>query len=481
MAQAFKGETIRLDSSRVQIPKSHKPQMRGPGVVFCSPCMEQSLFSDGALEQVANVATLPGIVRASFAMPDIHWGYGFPIGGVAAFDEQEGIISPGGVGYDINCGVRLIKTDFLAKDIQKFIPQVVARLFENIPSGVGSEGRLRMQNAEVSDVLFEGAAWAVRKGYGLQDDLEHTEDSGQMAGAKPDAVSREASKRGAPQLGTLGAGNHFLEVQEVVEVYDEETAKAFGLFKGQLTVMVHTGSRGLGHQVATDYIDVMQNAARMYGIILPDPQLACAPFNSPEGQRYFGAMVASANYAWANRQVITHWVRESFAQATNIAFDKLGMKVVYDIAHNIAKREVHGGQKVVVHRKGATRAFPGGFPGLPESYKDTGHPVLVPGDMGRYSFVMVGTKQGVIEVFASCCHGAGRVLSRNQAIKNFKAGQLCEELKAKGVTVKAKSNETLAEEAPGAYKDVAQVVDVLQAAGIAKKVAKMRPVGVVKG
>lgn len=477
----WQGKTNRLDQNRLEIPVTHKAFMRVPGIIFCSVPMEQGLFADNAPEQVANVASLPGIIKASFAMPDIHWGYGFPIGGVAAFDEKEGVISPGGVGYDINCGVRLLRSNLVAHDVVKHVEKIIGSIYSNVPSGVGSEGKIRLERQELQKVLVEGSAWAVKKGYGYQEDLQFIEDGGQMAGANPDAVSKEAVKRGTPQLGTLGAGNHFLEIQEVTEIYDEKIAGTFGLFVGQMVVLIHTGSRGLGHQVATDYIDVMQNAAKMYGIELPDRQLACAPFMSPEGQRYFGAMAASVNYAWANRQMITHWVRESFERSLGMSQEKLGLGIVYDIAHNIAKRETHLGRKVVVHRKGATRAFPAGFPGLPEAYMETGHPVLVPGDMGRYSFVMVGTKKGAEEVFASCCHGAGRVLSRTQAIKNYRPGQVIEKLRQNGTYLKAANSETISEEAPGAYKDVAMVVDVLDGAGIAKKIAKMRPLGVVKG
>lgn len=473
--------SVRLDATRLEIPTSHKGFMRVPGLVYCSLEMEDQLWKDNAMEQVANVASLPGIVRASIAMPDIHWGYGFPIGGVAAFDEDTGVISPGGVGYDINCGVRLLSTDLEAENAKKHVPKIIDRLFSNIPSGVGSEGRVKVNSSELRDVLTLGSGWAVKNGYGLPEDLEYIEDNGAMKSANPDAVSREASKRGSPQLGTLGAGNHFLEVQEVVQIFDEETASVFGLHKGQLVVLIHTGSRGLGHQVATDYIEVMQNASKMYKISLPDNQLACAPFKSGEGQRYFGAMAAAANYAWANRQMITHWARESLTQALGLSPSKINARVVYDIAHNIAKKETHGGKNVVVHRKGATRALPAGFPGLPAKYKSTGHPVLVPGDMGRYSFVMVGEKKAGEETFASACHGAGRVLSRTQAIKKYNARELVAELGERGIHVKAQSSETLTEEAPGAYKDVAVVVDVLDKAGIARKVAMMRPLGVVKG
>lgn len=473
--------TIRLDGNRIQIPSTYKPGMKVPGLVFASPAMEESLFSDNALEQVANVATLPGIVNASIAMPDIHWGYGFPIGGVAAFEEDKGVISPGGVGYDINCGVRLLSTSLVAKDVVKSVPKIVERLFKNIPTGVGSEGKLKVSRDQLPRILVEGAAWAISQGFGLPEDADYIEEKGAMNGANPDAVSREASVRGLPQLGTLGAGNHFLEIQEVSEIFDEQTAKVFGLFKGQLVALIHTGSRGLGHQVATDYIEVMMAASKKYGIQLIDRQLACAPVKSDEGRRYYGAMAAAANYAWANRQVITHWVRQSLSEGLNISDPKLEARIVYDVAHNIAKMETHGGKKVVVHRKGATRAFCAGMPGLPEAYSSTGHPVLVPGDMGRYSFVMVGTPKGVSEAFASACHGAGRLLSRTKAFERYNVSGLTKQLNEAGVAFMAKSNDTLIEEAPGAYKDVEVVANVLEAAGIAVKIAKMRPMGVIKG
>lgn len=481
MSAKWLDSTIRLDDNLIKIPQTYKPGMRVPGLVFASKAMEESLFSDNALEQVANVATLPGIVNASIAMPDIHWGYGFPIGGVAAFDVDDGVISPGGVGYDINCGVRLLSTALEAKDASRFMQKIVARLFENIPSGVGSQGKLKISRDDFPRVLQYGAKWAVSQGFGLPEDIEFIEDNGAMLGADHEAISREAISRGAPQLGTLGAGNHFLEVQEVVEIFDEETAKAFNLFKGQLTVLIHTGSRGFGHQVATDYIELMLKAAKKYGINLVDRQLACAPINSTEGKQYFAAMAAAANYAWANRQVITHWVRQSLLDAIGISKSRLDAKLVYDVAHNIAKKETHDGKNLMVHRKGATRAFTKGMSGLPQQYINTGHPVLVPGDMGRYSFVMVGTDKGQKEVFASACHGAGRLLSRTKAFEMFTVSGLTKQLGQSGVSFKAKSNDTLIEEAPGAYKDVELVVNVLHNAGIAKKIAKMKPLGVVKG
>ena len=481
MPEKWRSSTERVDDYTIKISKDTKPGMRVPGLIFASREMEESLFADNAVEQVINVATLPGIVKASLAMPDIHWGYGFPIGGVAAFDEDTGVISPGGVGYDINCGVRLLSTNLEAKDAARFMPKIVERLFANIPSGVGSEGKLKISRDEFPKVLVDGAKWAVAEGFGYEEDIDFIEDHGSMVGADPSAISKEAMSRGSPQLGTLGAGNHFLEIQEVTDVYDEEVAKVFGLHKGQLVALIHTGSRGLGHQVATDYIEVMQSAAKKYGINLVDRQLACAPIKSDEGKRYFGAMAASANYAWANRQVITHWVRQSLSEALNLSNSRVGAKIVYDVAHNIAKKETFEGKKVVVHRKGATRAFAAGAPGLPKDYINTGHPVLVPGDMGRYSFVMVGTKKAETETFSSACHGAGRLLSRTKAFERFTVSGLTKQLGESGVTFKAKSNDTFVEEAPGAYKDVEVVTTVLHNAGIARKIAKTKPLGVVKG
>jgi tRNA-splicing ligase RtcB (3'-phosphate/5'-hydroxy nucleic acid ligase) len=479
--QSWSGKTERIDSSRLRLPKSNKSCMRVDGLIFCDENLEKKLISDNAPEQVCNVACLPGIVGNSMAMPDIHWGYGFPIGGVAGFSESDGIISPGGVGYDINCGVRLIRTNLTASDFRGKIKHIVFELFRNIPAGVGSSGRYNADKGELSEILTKGAKWAIKKGFGFRDDFHHIEEGGAMEGADISAVSERAFKRGAGQVGTLGAGNHFVELQEVSETYDAEIADTFGLFPGQLVVLIHTGSRGFGHQVATDYIEVMQKAVKKYNIELPDRQLACAPFSSTEGKKYFGAMVAAANYAWANRQLITHWVRESLVNILGVGITKIGGEIVYDVAHNIAKREIHDGKKLIIHRKGATRAFPAGWNDLPDDYKDTGHPVLVPGDMGRYSYVMVGTKEGAKETFASCCHGAGRMLSRTAAKKRFTAGELYDQLEKKGITAKAKSNSTFVEEAPGAYKDVAEVVGVLHKAGIAKKVAKMKPLGVIKG
>ncbi len=481
----WKGLHKRIDSYRVLIPQDYKSGMKVPGMVYLDSDLWEITTEEEALEQVANVATLPGIMKYSLAMPDIHWGYGFPIGGVAAFEVNTGVITPGGIGYDINCGVRLLRTDLKKEDLEGRVEQLLNAIFRNVPSGVGSHGKVKVTSQELDQVLVKGARFAVEKGFGVKEDLLYTEENGEMKGAEPQAVSAEAKKRGFPQLGSLGSGNHFLEVQIVDMVYDEETAKVFGLFKGQVTMLIHSGSRGLGHQVATDYIKVMEKAAREYNIKLADRQLACSPFKSPEGKRYFSAMVGAANYAWTNRQMITHWVRESFEEVFRSSWENLGLNQVYDVAHNIAKIETHlvdeAPIELVVHRKGATRAFPSGREEIPPLYQEVGQPVLIPGDMGRYSYLLVGTQKAMEEAWGSTCHGAGRVKSRTASKRETKAIELLEALKRKGIIVKAESNETLVEEAPEAYKDVTQVVDVVHGAGISKKVCRMRPVGVVKG
>jgi tRNA-splicing ligase RtcB len=474
-----------IDDTRWRIPREGK--MRVEGIVYASPTMMADLRDDPSLQQVANVAHLPGILRASLAMPDIHWGYGFPIGGVAATDADEGVVSPGGVGYDINCGVRLLRTAVKRDELDDgTLRQVVAQLFRNIPCGVG-EGRrdLRLGAQEMTAVLQEGAAWAVGRGMGYRRDLEVLEEGGRLPQADPAAVGNRARDRGAGQLGTLGSGNHFAEVQRVAEVHDEAAAAAFGLFRDQVTVMIHSGSRGLGHQVCSDHLKTMLAVAARYGIELPDRQLCCAPLSSPEGQRYMQAMAAAANFAFANRQVMTHWVRESFAAALATPVERLGIDVVYDVCHNIAKLEtfeVDGRrQRACVHRKGATRAYPPGHPQVPAPYRAVGQPVLIPGDMGRYSYVLAGTQRAYEQTFGSTCHGAGRRLSRGAAKKQARGRKLVEELASKGVVVMAAGMATVAEEMPEAYKDVADVVDVVVRAGIARKVARLEPIGVIKG
>lgn len=476
----------KIDNWRWKIPQSYKKEMRVEGVIYASSEMLEKIKEDMAPEQVANVATLPGILKYSLAMPDIHWGYGFAIGGVAGFSIKEGVISPGGVGYDINCGVRLLRTNLTKKDItEKILEELVRAIFYNVPSGVGSTGKIRISQSEVKEVLYKGARWAYEKGFGTERDLRFTEEEGQMKGADPEKISKRALERGAPQLGTLGAGNHFLEIQEIEEIYDQEAAKVFNLEKGMITVMIHTGSRGLGYQICDDNVRELGKAVQKYGIYLPDRQLACAPIESPEGKAYFSAMVCAANYAWANRQCITHWVREAFSQVFKKKVEDLGLELIYDVAHNIAKFEKHlvNGKEmtVCVHRKGATRAFPPGHPSLPEKYRPLGQPVIIPGDMGTNSYLLLGTQRAMEETFGSTCHGAGRVWSRTKALEETRHRNIAQELKAKGILVMAASKEVLREEVPDAYKDVNLVVEVCHNAGISKKVCRMRPLGVVKG
>lgn len=481
------GKTLpfeRLDDQRIVIPRHGA--MRVDGLVYASEGLARRALDDAALVQVANVACLPGILGRSLAMPDIHWGYGFPIGGVAAFDAEEGVISPGGVGYDINCGVRLLRSDLTAREIRPRVKDLVAALFANVPTGVGSHQRdVRLSREDMVQVARDGAAWAVAQGFGDAGDLPFLEEGGRIRGADFEACSDKAFQRGRDQLGTLGSGNHFCEVEVVDEVFDEAVARAFGLFSGAVTVLIHTGSRGFGHQVCTDYIPVMDRAARVAGVSLPDRQLACAPIRSDEGRRYFAAMAAAANYAFANRQVITHEVREAFEAVLGRGWRHLGLRVVYDVAHNIAKFERHrvGGRdiEVCVHRKGATRALPSGHADVPEAYRDVGQPVLVPGDMGRVSYVLVGAPRALDETFGSSCHGAGRLLSRHQAVKQGRGRDIRKELERQGVSVRAAGSETLAEEMPDAYKDVSDVVEVVHAAGIARKVVRLRPLAVIKG
>jgi len=459
--------------------------MRVPGIIYASERLIKSIIQDQAPEQVANVATLPGIVKYSLAMPDIHWGYGFPIGGVAAMDYETGVISPGGVGYDINCGVRIIRTNLTKKEIEPYLDKLLDTIFMNVPAGVGVKGKLTFSRSELQEVMVKGAKWAIEKGFGWPEDLERIEEGGTMKGADPSKVSHRAIERGRPQLGSLGAGNHFLEIQVVDQIYDQEAAKVMGLEVGLITIMVHTGSRGFGHQICDDYVRKLGQAMHRYGIRVPDRQLACVPIKSPEGRAYFGAMVSAANYAWTNRQFITHWVRESFEKVFKKSAEELGLHIVYDVAHNIAKVEEHvvNGKKMklVVHRKGATRAFAKGRPELSPLYRPIGQPVLIPGDMGTASYVLLGTERAMQETFGSTAHGAGRVLSRAAAVRRTRGRSIVEELKRKGIKVRAHSDETLREEVPEAYKDVDIVVDTVHRAGIARKVARMRPIAVIKG
>ena len=480
-------EVVQVDANRWLIPR--QGAMRVDGLVFADRRMMSDLMGDEAIRQVANVACLPGIVGRSIGMPDIHWGYGFAIGGVAAFDpEAGGVISPGGVGYDINCGVRLLRSDLRESEVRPQLKRLMDQVMRDVPAGVGSHHtRSRLSDGELEDVLTHGAAWAVERGMGLAEDLDHIESGGCLPGAVSGDVSPRARKRGQDQLGTVGSGNHFIEVGFVGEVFDEQAAAALGLEVGTVTVLIHSGSRGLGHQVCTDFLDLMLDAAARYGIHLPDRQLACAPLTSPEGERYLGAMAAAANFAFANRQVMAHLTREAFARVLGRPKEELGMGLVYDVAHNNAKWEVHsvGGvdRRLCVHRKGATRAFPPGHPELPEVFRDVGQPVLIPGDMGRYSYVLVGTEAAYIETFGSTCHGAGRLMSRTQAKKSVRreGRDLQREFGERGIEVRAASFATVAEEIPEAYKDVAEVVDVVDRAGIGRKVAKLMPLGVLKG
>ena len=474
----------RIDSTRIEIPVDYKQGMRVNGIIYVDEALEKVLEIQ-AIDQVANVATLPGIVGSSMAMPDVHTGYGFSIGGVAAFDLKDGIVSPGGVGYDINCGVRLLRSNLRKDDVSAKIKDLVSVLYNEIPSGVGSKGKVRLGPDDQKRILKKGAQWAVEQGFGESGDLEKIESGGCIEGADPSLISNKAYERGRSQQGTLGSGNHFLEVQYVDEIYDEKAANSLGLFRDQITVMIHTGSRGFGHQVCTDFLEVMERAANKYKIELPDKELACAPFESPEAQDYLAAMRAAANYAWANRQCIMHWSRETFMKVFGLSPRELGMSLIYDVAHNIAKVETHevNGRKtkLIVHRKGATRAFPPGHPELPEIYRPIGQPVLIPGDMGRASFVLLGTEKAMKETFGSTCHGAGRIMSRHQAIKRAKGRKIWREMEDKGIIVRSAGRETLAEEMSEAYKDVSDVVEVVHRAGISTKVARLRPIGVIKG
>jgi tRNA-splicing ligase RtcB len=477
-------ELKKIHDNLYEIPKTG--EMKVPGRIFADAALLNSILADQSPDQVRNVATLPGILRYSLAMPDMHWGYGFPIGGVAATDIKTGVISPGGVGYDINCGVRLVRTDLRHSDIRDRVRDLVGALFENIPCGVGSRNAIpKLSLSELDRVLVEGAAWAVKNGFGTADDLEHTEESGSLPGANSDKVSERARERGRAQLGTLGSGNHFLEVQRVDEIFEPAVADAFGLQEGNITMMIHSGSRGLGYQVCDDYLKVMARASEKYGISLPDRQLACAPVTSREGKDYFGAMACAANFAWANRQIMMHLSIETFLKTLNISPRNLGARLVYDVCHNIAKFEEHtvDGKKrmVCVHRKGATRAYPPGHPLVPRAYRAVGQPVLIPGDMGRASYVSVGTEAAMEETFGSTCHGAGRVLSRHRAIKAAKGRSIYRELENQGIIARSRGKKTMAEEMPEAYKDINNVVQVMHDAGIALKVARLKPLGVIKG
>jgi tRNA-splicing ligase RtcB len=473
----------KVDEYHFKIPCSEG--MRVPGLIYANQKLINDIKLDESPQQVANVAHLPGIINHSLAMPDMHWGYGFPIGGVAAFDQEEGIISPGGVGYDINCGCRILCTDLTLPDVRDKIKGLVMALFRGIPSGVGSTGKIKLNYNEEKKVLKKGARWAVENGYGEAEDLERTEDKGMMEGADPEVVSQRAMERGRNQLGTLGSGNHFLEIEVVDEIFDQDTARVFGLFENQIVVSIHSGSRGFGYQVCDDFIKEMLHKRSKMDVELPDRQLTCAYLKSELGRKYFAAMACAANYAWANREMLAHWTRDIFEKSLHLSPRDLNMKLLYDVCHNIAKKEVHrvGGEnkKVCVHRKGATRAFPAGHPDVPEIYRGVGQPVLIPGDMGRYSYVLAGTEKAMEETFGSTCHGAGRLMSRTKAKKICRGRSIVQEMEDRGVIVMAEGRATLAEEIPEAYKDVSDVVEVVHQAGISRKVARLRPLGVVKG
>lgn len=478
-------ETKKITDFTYELSKDAVAGMRVPGIIYADDPLITKAQQESVLKQVANVATLPGIVKASYAMPDIHLGYGFAVGGVAAFDVEGGVISPGGVGFDINCGVRLLKTNFKFADVKDKVPALMHELSRNVPKGVGGKGKLRFSEGELRKAVSRGVPWAVKKGYGSTEDIEFCEEEGTLEGANPDKVSTRAYQRGGPQLGTLGAGNHFLEVQEVLGIYNEQAAQAFGLFTGQLVVMIHTGSRGLGHQVASDYLRTMGQAPSKYGFALPDRQLASAPIDSPEGRDYYEAMACAMNYAWLNRHIVAHYTRQSFEFIFQKSAASLGLDLLYDVAHNGAKFEEHelDGQqrKLSVHRKGATRSFGPKMGQIPAAYQQVGQPVLIPGDMGRASFILVGSDKSEQQAFSSTAHGAGRLLSRKGAKKIIRGDELKRKLEAKGITVIAGHIPSLAEEAPEAYKDVQEVVDICEGAGLSLKVAKTRPWGVLKG
>ncbi len=476
-------ELVQINPLLWEIPRTG--DMRVPGRIFADRALIGQASEEHALQQVANVACLPGIVMASLAMPDIHWGYGFAIGGVAAFRLEDGVISPGGVGYDIACGVRLLRSNLIFEEVKESVPGLVHELSRMIPAGVGRRGQIRFGQKEMDAVFTRGAPWVIEQGYGWPEDVDVIEDGGFLPGGDPSLVSHRARERGFAQPGTLGAGNHFAEVQLVEEVFDPQVAAAYGVFKGQLCVMLHSGSRGLGHQVCTEYVKLMGAAAVRAGISLPDRQLACAPIDSPEGREYYAAMACAVNFARMNRQVMTHLIRQSFEYIFKLPAERLGLATVYDVSHNVAKFEEHevGGEtiRVCVHRKGATRSFPAGHEDVPAHYRDVGQPVIIPGDMGTASYLLKGAEGAMRESFGSTCHGAGRVMGRRAARRAIQGHELKKRLEAQGITVRAGSNRELAEEAPEAYKDIDQVVSVCHRAGLSSKVARLRPLGVVKG
>ncbi len=481
-----KTDLVRVDKYVWEVPKSYRPDMKVPARIYSSDRLLEMAFRDKTMEQLVNTAAMPGVVKRVLVMPDAHQGYGPPIGGVVPTRYPDGAISPGAVGYDINCGVRLMATRLEAEEVKAAVEDLISALYRNIPSGVGKGGGARKVSArEMDEVLVKGAAWAVKAGYGRPEDLDRLEERGAMDGADPAAVSPRAKQRGGPQLGTLGSGNHFIEIQEVEAIFDQEVANAFGLFEGQLVLSIHSGSRGLGHQVCDDYVKGLQAAVHKYDIRLPDRQLVCAPLSSPEGKRYFGAMASAANYAWANRQCMAHLARLAFEEVLAGRVRNFDLYTVYDVAHNIAKIEEHvvDGQKIrlCIHRKGATRAFGPGHPAVTAVYRQVGQPVLVPGDMGTASYVLVGTASAMEESFGTTCHGAGRTMSRAAAKRQIHGESLRQELEASGIRVRAGSMAGLAEEAPDAYKDIDAVIEVVHGAGLASKVARLRPLAVMKG
>jgi tRNA-splicing ligase RtcB len=477
--ETYHGPLEQVDECCWRIPKSYKPGMRVDGLIFADDRLLEQIRKDQAPEQVANVAFLPGIQYASLAMPDIHWGYGFCIGGVCATDPKEGgVISPGGVGYDINCGVRLVRSNLSYREVKPHIRPLVEELFRKIPTGAGKSGRYHFNAKELRQLLAGGTSYVVQRGLGTPRDIEYTEAGGRLDGADPDAVSDRAIARGEQQCGTLGSGNHFLEVQVVDHVFDEEAASVLGLEKDMVCVMIHSGSRGLGYQVCDDALAMLRKVPEKYGIQLPDRQLACAPVDSPEGQRYIGAMRAAANFAWCNRQLLMQQAREVFADLFGRSWQELQMNLVYDVCHNIAKFEEH---TVAGQRKGATRAFPPDHPEIPPQYRKIGQPVIIPGDMGRASWVLVGRPGSMERTFGTTCHGAGRALSRTAAVKEAGGRRIDKVLEARGVIARAQSRRGLAEEQPKAYKNVDEVVEVVHKAGLSCKVARMRPIGVIKG
>jgi tRNA-splicing ligase RtcB len=476
----------RIDECRWRIPRSQRADMRVDGIVYADDVLIEQVRNDASLTQVANVATLPGIVGSSLAMPDIHFGYGFCIGGVAATDPAEGgVISPGGVGYDINCGVRVLRTELTEDEVKPVVEKLVDTLFSTVPCGVGSTGKVKFDRKELKALMSSGSQYVVDRGFGWSSDVEATESNGRLDKADPEAVSDKAMQRGHDQCGTLGSGNHFCEVEVVERVYDKQVADVLGLHEGQIAVSIHSGSRGLGHQVCEDAIRDLRDVPGRLGIKLPDRQLVCAPVHSKEGQHYLAAMRCAANFAWANRQILTHLVRKAFMKVFEKPAEQLGLSLIYDIAHNIAKIETYevGGRsrQLCVHRKGATRAFPPGHPEVPAKYRDVGQPVLIPGDMGRYSYVLVGQPRAMTDTFGSTCHGAGRQMSRTAAIKHARGRSIHRELLDRGVYARARGRQGLDEEQPDAYKDVNNVVEVVDKAGLSKKVCRLRPIGVIKG